>query len=61
MASLCRRVYFFDNTNTLTPFAEVNPNGYLDIREKTYNQLKPIWFREHVLIKWDRDKIRIIR
>lgn len=61
MASLCRRVYFFDNTNQLTPFAEININGSLDIKEKEYNQLKPVWFREQVLKKWDKQKVRIIR
>jgi len=61
MAILCRRVYFFDNTNQLTPFAEVSINGMLDIKEKAYYKLEPNWFREHVLKKWDKTKIRIIR
>lgn len=61
MASLCRRVYFFDNTDLLVPFAEVNSNGYLDIKEKLYYQVEPYWFREHVLKKWEKSKIRLIR
>jgi len=61
MASMCRRVCFFDNTNTLTPFAEVNINGFLDIKERAYYQLRPTWFREHVLMKWNKEKVRIIR
>ncbi|MDJ0840027.1 MAG: zeta toxin family protein [Acidobacteriota bacterium] len=60
MAKLCRRTYFFDNTNELTSFAEVNPNGFLDIQIENYYKLEPWWFREHVLMKWDKEKIRII-
>jgi len=61
MAKQCHRVYFFDNTDLLVPIAEVNPNGFLDVKEKEYNSVKPIWFRENVLLKWDRSKIRILR
>ncbi|AWB66040.1 hypothetical protein C2869_06125 [Saccharobesus litoralis] len=61
MASQCRRVYFFDNTNTLTPFAEVTPSGTLDIKEAVYYTLRPEWFRANVLKKWDKSKVRIIR
>ena len=61
MASLCRRVYFFDNTDKLTPFAEVNINGHLDIKEKLYYSIEPSWFRENVLLKWDASMVRIIR
>lgn len=61
MALQCHRVYFFDNTDTLTPFAEVNPNGYLDIYEKDYYIIKPDWFRVNVLKKWDNQKVRVIR
>lgn len=61
MALLCRRVYFFDNTDKLKSFAEININGYLDIKEKLYYELEPYWFREHVLMKWDKSKVRIIR
>lgn len=61
MTKLCYRAYFFDNSNELTPFAEVTPTGFLDIKEKAYNKLQPVWFRNHVLLKWSKDKIRIIR
>ncbi|MDR7123178.1 hypothetical protein [Rheinheimera soli] len=61
MSMQCHRVYFFDNTDLLMPFAEVNSNGFLDIKDKEYNQVKPAWFREHVLLKWNKDKIRILR
>lgn len=61
MASLCRRVYFFDNTDLLVPFAEINLNGFLDIKEELYYQVEPYWFREHVLIKWGKTKVRLIR
>lgn len=61
MAKQCYRVYFFDNTNLLIPFAEITPNGFLDIKEKEYYQVKPDWFRRHVLLLWDREKVRIVR
>lgn len=61
MASLCRRVYFFDNTDKLIPFAEVNLSGHLHIKEKQYYLIKPDWFRENVLLKWDAEMVRIIR
>ena len=61
MSMQCHRVYFFDNTDLLVPFAEVNSNGFLDIKDKEYHQVKPVWFREHVLLKWNKDKIRILR
>ncbi len=61
MAKQCYRVYFFDNTNLLIPFAEITPNGFLDIKEKEYYQVKPDWFRQHVLLLWDREKVRIVR
>lgn len=61
MASQCHRVYFFDNTDILIPFAEVNPNGWLDIKNHEYNLAKPMWFRENLLLKWDKSKIRIMR
>lgn len=61
MTRHCHRAYFFDNTDLLVPFAEVNPNGFLDIKEKEYNQVKPGWFRTHILLKWDKHKIRILR
>ena len=61
MATLCHRVYFFDNTDTLVPFAEVNPNGYLDIKSALYDSVKPVWFRKHILLSWNKKKIRILR
>jgi predicted ABC-type ATPase len=61
MSMQCYRVYFFDNTDLLVPFAEVNSNGFLDVKDKEYNQVKPAWFREHVLLKWNKDKVRILR
>ena len=59
MAKLCRRVYFFDNTNELTSFAEINPDSYLDIIPSSYNKLQPQWFRKNVLLKWNKKKIRL--
>jgi len=61
MALQCRRAYFFDNTDLLMPIAEINPNGFLDIKEKEYNLVKPNWFRTNLLLKWDKKKIRILR
>ena len=60
MANQCHRVYFFDNTDLLQPIAEINPNGFLDVTEKEYNSVKPGRFRTNVLLKWDKDKIRIL-
>ena len=61
MARLCKRAYFFDNSETMTLIAEITPTEYLDVFEKDYNRLKPTWFREHVLLHWGTAKIRIIR
>ncbi|GAA0342923.1 zeta toxin family protein [Bowmanella denitrificans] len=61
MARQCHRVYFFDNTDMLVPIAEVNPNSFLDVKEEAYNRVKPKWFRESVLLKWDKQKVRILR
>lgn len=61
MASICRRAYFFDNTDTLISFAEVIPNGFLQIKEKLYYKVEPLWFRDNILKKWDKSKVRIIR
>lgn len=61
MAQLCYRTYFFDNTDVLTPFAEANPNGYLDVSQADYDRVKPLWFRNSVLLRWDRNKIRVVR
>lgn len=61
MALQCHRVYFFDNTDLLVPIAEINPNGFLDVKEKEYNLVKPNWFRSNLLLKWNKKKIRILR
>ena len=61
MAKQCRRVYFFDNTNALVPFAEINPQGFLDIKAKEYQAVSPRWFRDNLMLKWNREKIRILR
>lgn len=61
MAAQCHRAYFFDNTDLLVPIAEVTPNGFLDVKEKQYNDTKPRWFRTHVLLKWNTAKVRILR
>ena len=61
MVSLCRRAFFFDNTRDLDWFAEVNQNGILQIKESLYYQIQPQWFRENVLLKWDKTKVRVIR
>jgi len=61
MAMQCHRVYFFDNTELLVPIAEVKPNGYLDVKAKEYNSVKPGWFRTNVLLKWQKEKIRVLR
>ena len=61
MASICRRVYFFDNTDMLTSFAEIIPTGFLQIKEKLYYKVEPLWFRDSILKKWDKTKVRIIR
>jgi len=60
MARKCRRVYFFDNSSQRhLHFAEITPDGYLDIFEKQFNQVEPTWFVEHLLKKWPREKVRI--
>lgn len=60
MASICHRVYFFDNTDDLIPFAEVTPKGTLDIYVDAYYSVEPNWFRLSILKKWDKSKIRFI-
>lgn len=61
MAKHCHRAYFFDNTDLLVPIAEITPKGMLDVKEKEYNEVKPVWFRDNLLIKWDKNKRRILR
>lgn len=60
MSQLCRRVYFFDNTATLKSFAEISPSGLLRVNENKYNSCQPLWFNDAILLKWPKDKIRII-
>jgi len=59
MASICHRVYFFDNAVDLIPFAEKTPKGYLDIYQQAYYKVQPDWFRLSVLKKWDPEKVRL--
>ena len=60
MTKKCKRVYFFDNSgDEHTHFAEITPDGYLDIYEKYFYQIDPSWFISAVLEKWDRSKIRL--
>lgn len=60
MALKCRRVYFFDNSSQQhLHFAEITPDGYLDIFEKQFVQSTPSWFIEHLLKQWPKEKIRI--
>jgi predicted ABC-type ATPase len=60
MASVCHRVYFFDNTDLLVPFAEVTPKGDLDIYEKEYYRVQPEWFRQNVLKKWPANMVGLV-
>jgi len=60
MARECRRAYFFDNSGKeAVHFAEITPEGYLDIMEKRFNACNPQWFQLSLLEKWDRKKIRL--
>lgn len=60
MAKKCKRSYFFDNSsNEQVHFAEVTPDGYLDIFEKEFLRVNPEWFINNLLLKWDKKKIRI--
>lgn len=60
MSRKCHRVYFFDNSGSEHfHFAEVTPDGYLDIFEKQFNKAKPDWFIENLLLKWKKTKIRL--
>lgn len=60
MARASRRSYFFDNsTRKLTFIAEITPDGFLDIVEKNFDQVQPLWFAESVIKHWARDKIRL--
>lgn len=60
MTKKCKRVYFFDNSGSEhTHFAEVTPDGYLDVYEKHFEQVQPLWFVSAVLEKWPRSKVRL--
>lgn len=58
MSMLCDKVYFFDNSNEQELFAEKSENNLLKIKVSKYNKLKPLWFQDAVLSKWDPSKIR---
>ncbi len=60
MLKICHRAFLFDNSNKLTFFAEVTPDGYLDIVEDEFDKVEPHWFTESVLKKWEREKVRIV-
>jgi len=60
MSKKCKRVYFFDNSgNEHIHFAEITPDGYLDIYDKYVSQAESDWFVDAVLKKWDRSKVRL--
>ena len=60
MVKRCHRVYFFDNSGSeQLHFAEVTPDGYLDIFEKQFNRARPSWFIENLLLHWGKNKIRL--
>lgn len=60
MARRCKRVYFFDNSSEQhLHFAEITPDGHLDIFEKQFSQAEPSWFVDSLLKKWPKEKVRI--
>jgi predicted ABC-type ATPase len=60
MAKKCKRAYFFDNSaQEHTHFAEITPDGFLDIYESEFNRMDASWFISSLLEKWPRDKIRL--
>ena len=60
MSQKCKRVYFFDNSGQEhLHFAEITPDGYLDIFEKQFTKANPVWFIDNLLMKWPREKVRI--
>ena len=61
MSQLCRRAYFFDNTVNLESFAEITPDAVLVLDLPKYYRLEPLWFRENLLLKWPKEKIKILR
>lgn len=60
MLSICHRAFLFDNSNELTFFAEVTPDGNLDIVEDAFNTVEPYWFVSSVMEKWAKDKTRMV-
>lgn len=62
MLTICRRGFLFDNSSTeMTFIAEVTQDGYLDIKAKAFDETQPYWFVEHVVKKWIKEKVRLIR
>lgn len=62
MLTICRRGFLFDNSSTkMTFIAEVTKDGYLDIKAKAFDETQPYWFVEHVVKKWTKEKVRLIR
>ena len=60
MARKCKRVYFFDNSGKeQIHFAEITPDGYLDIFENQFDKASPSWFVTHLLKKWPKKQVRI--
>jgi predicted ABC-type ATPase len=62
MLTICRRDFLFDNSSTeMTFIAEVTQDGYLDIKAKAFDETQPHWLVEHVVKKWSKEKVRLIR
>lgn len=60
MAKKCKRAYFFDNSaQEHTHFAEITPDGFLDIYESEFNRIDASWFISSLLEKWPRNKVRL--
>ena len=60
MTKKCHRVYFFDNSGSEhLHFAEVTPDGNLDVFEEQFDKASPTWFIENLLLKWEKSKIRL--
>lgn len=54
------RAYFFDNSSrSYSHFAEVTPDGFLDIFGSRFDEVNPTWFIESVLKKWKKEKVRL--
>lgn len=60
MSHKCKRVYFFDNSGKEhLHFAEITPDGHLDIFESQFEKAQPSWFVKHLLRNWPREKVRL--